>query len=81
MVSIMFSQNVINEIYKAIKDAMKNGIKCNEDYAMYVDLETLEVRNDQKAYFYIKFDTFQNDWDKNKAKAIIEIALNAKQFS
>ena len=77
----MFSQNVINEIYKAIKDAMKNGIKCNEDYAMYVDLETLEVRNDQRAYFYIKFDTFQDDWDENKAKAIIEIAVNAKQSS
>ena len=76
----MFSQNVINEIYKAVKDAMKNDIKCNEDYAMYVDLETLEVRNDQRAHFYIKFDTFQN-WDKNKAKAIIEIALNARQFS
>ena len=72
----MFSQNVINEIYKAIKDAMKNGIKCNEDYAMYVDLETLEVRNDQKANFYIKFGTFQNDWDENKSKAIIEIAVN-----
>ena len=78
----MFSQNVINEIYKAIKNAMRNGIKCNEDYVMYVDLETLEVRNDQRAaHFYIKFDTFQDDWDENKAKAIIEIAVNAKQFS
>ena len=74
----MFSQNVIDEIYKAIKDAMRNGIKCDEDYAMYVDLETLEVRNDQRANFYIKFNTFQNDWDKNKAKAIIEIAVNDK---
>lgn len=78
MVIIMFSQNVINEIYKAIKDAMKNGIKCNEDYAMYVDLETLEVRNYQRGCFYIKFDTFQDDWDENKAKAIIEIAVNDK---
>ena len=74
----MFSQNVINEIYKAIKDAMKNGIKCNENYAMYVDLKTLEVSNAQKTYFYIKFDTFQNDWDENKAKAIIEIVINDK---
>ena len=78
MVIIMFSQNVIHEIYKAIKDAMKNGIKCNEDYPMYVDLETLKASNYQKTYFYIKFNTFQDDWDENKAKAIIEIALNDK---
>ena len=71
----MFSQNLINVMYSMIKDAMENGIECNEDYSIFVDLKSLEVSN-SRFDECIEFEKFDKDWSQERAKAVIEIVLN-----
>lgn len=70
----MFSQNLINMMYSMIKDAIENGIECNEDYSIFVDLKSLEVSN-YRSDECIEFEKFDKDWSEERAKAVIELAL------